>query len=98
MEPVSECDFDDVIKLLGPADLERLFHALDLQSTDIEKAQENVSLNDVDLKARNVLLFWRKTKGKAATRERILEALKKCENRNAVQQLEATWNIEGMHK
>ena len=96
MEPIIESDFDDIIKLLGIADLERLYHALGLQSTDIEKAQANAGCNNVDIKARYVLQFWLKTEGKGATRERILEALEKCQNRLAVQQLESTWKSEGM--
>ena len=96
MERITESDFDDVIKLLGIADLERFFKALGLQSTDIEKAQANAGVNDVDIKARYVLQFWLKTEGKDATRERIPEALEKCQNRFAVQRLEATWKSEGM--
>ena len=93
---ITESDFDDVIKLLGIADLESFFQALGLQPPDIEKEKANAGVNDVNLQARNVLRFWRKTEGKAATRKRILEALEKCEKRLAVQQLEATWKLGGM--
>ena len=93
---ITESDFDDVIKLIGIADLEKFFLELGLRPTDIEKEKANAGVNDINLQARNVLRFWSKTEGKAASRERILEALEKCENRLAVQQLEATWKLEGM--
>ena len=95
MEHITESDFDDVIKLLYIADLESFFLELGLQPTDIEKEKANAGVNNVHLQARNVLRFWRKTEGTAATRERILEALEKCENRLAVQQLEDKWKLEG---
>ena len=82
--------------MLGPADLQNLFYSLRLTTPDIEKAEGSSGTSDVDLRARKVLEMWRQRNGKQATRERVLQALGACENKNARDKLEQIWNTEGM--
>ena len=77
----SESNFDDIIQTLGPDELRKLFHALSIKQYDIEKAERRANTDDVDLKARAVLRWWKKTNGRKATRDVILEALAKCQDK-----------------
>ena len=49
----------------------------------------------MNLRAKNVLRFWRQRKGNLATRNVVLQALEKIRNRHAIEQLEAEWNMKG---
>ena len=66
---------------MGPDELQKLFHELSIKQYDIEKAERSANTDDVDLKARAVLRWWKKTNGRKATRDVILEALAKCQDK-----------------
>ena len=90
-------DIGDVIKTLGHDDLQKLYGALGLSRQQVQKIEDSSQTRDVDLKARDVLEFWRK-EYQQASHDTILEALNKCDNRAAKEQLERTWNITGGRK
>ena len=92
---ISEFHFRDVIQLLGPDDLRKLFQALGVDYRDVEKAERNADTADIDTKAWNVLRLWRNSLGARATRSCILNALEKCMNMEAWEQLNETWNQRG---
>ena len=77
MTAASEADFGDITNELGPDELRHLFHNLGISQRDIEHAEKSADTNDTRLKARAVLVWWKKTKGKAATREALFEAKRK---------------------
>ena len=74
MTAASESDFRDITNELGPYELQHLFHNLGISQRDIEHAEISANTTDTRLKARAVLLWWKKTQGSNAT----LEALSKA--------------------
>ena len=77
----SESDFCNVTNQLGPDELQLLFHNLGIPQRDIEHAEKSADTTDTRLKARAVLRWWQKTKGKDATLETLLAAKRKtCSN------------------
>ncbi|XP_072051601.1 uncharacterized protein [Amphiura filiformis] len=95
---ISDEDITDIISLLGRDDLHKLFYALELPSTDIDKAEIKAGTLDVDLKARKVFETWRQRNGQQATQERILCALEECGNNDAKEKLEDKWKLKGKNK
>ena len=91
-------DIGDVIRLLGTTDLQELLHALNIKDTDIEKEEKNASSDHPDLKARAVFNFWMKVNGNNATRQSILDALVKCDNIEATENLQDIWDEKGKTK
>ena len=81
-----------VAELLSMDQLKFLYIKLGLESRDVEKAEAEASTTNENLKAKQVLLEWRKNKGHDATRECILEALDKCGNTRAIGELLKTWS------
>ena len=84
-----------MVKLLAPADHQHLYDALGIPKREVQKAEASASTSDVDLKAKEVLRQWKQKKGKLATRQAILDALKECENTEAKEKLEETWTQKG---
>ena len=78
MTTVTERDIREVTDELEPDELQHLFHSLNIPKRDIEHAERSADTPDTRLKARAVLSWWRKTKGKDATREALIEAKKNC--------------------
>ena len=92
---MSEKDIADVTqttRLLFP-DLNNLFVELGLQKNEIENAVENANKNDVKLQSASVLQFWRKSRGRDATRQAIITALKSCRYIEAVEILQEKWGL-----
>ena len=81
--------------MLGPVELQHLFHVIDLPDQDIEKAKVDAGVNDVNMKAMKVLLRWRQYKGREATRSALLKALKTCNFNDVIRMLCQLWNIQG---
>ena len=73
----SESDFRNVTDQLGPDELQLLFHNLGILQRDIEHAEKSADTTDTRLKAWAVLRWWKKTQGRAATREVLFEAKRK---------------------
>ena len=73
---------------MGPDNLHKLFNELGIKQHDIEKAERSANTNDVDLKAKAVLRWWKKTNGRKATRDVILEALAKCQDKQKKRNLQ----------
>ena len=71
---VSEEDFRKITDDLGPDELQHLFHNLGIKQRDIEHAEKSADTTDTRLKAQAVLRWWKKTKGKSATREALFMA------------------------
>ena len=92
---LSENHFRDVTQLLGPDDLQQLYHALNLTYSDVEKEERNADTTDVNIRALHVLRLWRNRLGRNATRKTILDALEKCRNMEARDILDYTWNERG---
>ena len=73
---------------MGPDELRKLFHELGIKQHNIAKAERSASTDDVDLKARAVLRWWKKTNGRRATREVIIKALAKCQDKETKRNLQ----------
>ena len=95
MDGISEEDFTTVARLLSADDLQKLYTALGIPLQDVEKAEINAATTDVDLRARAVLIDWRKKKGSSASRQALLDALQKCRNFEAAGKLEEMWTGKG---
>ena len=80
-----------VAKLLGIDEMKFLYDEIGLESRDVEKAETEANTTKPTLKARRVLLEWRKIKRHSATRESVLEALNKCGSIKAMDELQQTW-------
>ena len=78
MAKVTEQDIRKVTDDLGPDELQFLFHNLDIEQRDIDVAEKEADTTNPRLKARAVLRWWMKTKGKDATREALDEAKEKA--------------------
>ena len=74
-------------------DLENLFIVLGLPTNEIENAKRLADTNDFQLQAKSVLQFWHQTKGKAATKQAIIDGLKKCKLKKALEILLKEWNL-----
>ena len=79
------------MRVLGLSDLQRLYDALGIESNDVEKAEKKADTKDVDLMGRAVLVFWRKTNGRDATRQAILDAMDACRDAQAKRKLIQRW-------
>ena len=78
MTQATGADFREVINSLNsPDEYQHLFHQLDISERDISMAEADANTNDPELKARNVLVTWRRTKGTDATCEALLDAKEK---------------------
>ena len=95
MEQVSDRDILDITSKtnLLYADLQHLFHTLDMSDPEIENAERNTDSRDVLLRANKVLKVWRMKNGKNAYRRRILDALLVCGLVDAKETLEKTWSL-----
>ena len=94
-EEASDKDFLKLIPLLRPVDLHHLFYELGLRIQDIEKAEIDAPVPDVDMKALKVLQRWHQYKGREANRGALLEALKICSFTEAIDMLRQLWNLQG---
>ena len=92
---IPDADIRDVIKHLGPDELQKLFFELELTSQQIQKAKRSTDTHDVELQAMSVFELWRKDRGQHATHFAILDGLEECDNRDAKEELEKKWNITG---
>ena len=69
-EKATDSDFMNVIQLLGPDDLKKLFYALDIKQRDIHAAERcSTSPELEDFKAIQIFQKWKKDYGKKATRK-----------------------------
>ena len=73
---MTESDICEVTDELGPNVLRHLFRNLGISEKDVEHCERTADTPDTRLKARAVLRWWKKTKGKDATREALIEAKK----------------------
>ena len=78
MAKVTEQDIREVTDDLGPDELKFLYHNLDIKQRDIDVAEKEADSTNPRLKARAVLRWWMKTKGREATREALYEAKEKA--------------------
>ncbi len=85
-----------MIELLGVDDLHKLFYALLIEHKVVDKVEKSTQSSDVNLQAKAVLRFWRKRELWKATRQRVLNALRSCDNIEAVQRLEDIWGGKGL--
>ncbi|XP_072044888.1 NLR family CARD domain-containing protein 4-like [Amphiura filiformis] len=91
----SERDLDDVIELLDPTDLQKLFDALNIEYRYLKRAKKGAATDDADQRVKAVFRQWRKNLGHEATRQAILDALLRCGNTLAKDTLEEKWgNVE----
>ncbi|XP_072013987.1 NLR family CARD domain-containing protein 4-like [Amphiura filiformis] len=94
-EVVSDIDLWDVANeaKLCHADFKNLFIKLRIEASDVENAEHMTDSRDVKLRAIHVLQFWRKSSGREATRQKLIQALQECGLREAEQILEEKWDI-----
>ena len=84
-----------MVKLLRPYDLMKIVTALDIQEDDMKELERDLSAKDDDLRAMGVFQTWRKAKGSSATRMAILDALRRCKNVEAEEELVEKWREKG---
>ena len=84
-----------MVKLLRPYDLMKLLTALDIHEDDLKELERDLAANDDDLRAMGVFQTWRKAKGSRATRMAILDALRRCDNVEAEEELVEKWREKG---
>ena len=77
-------DFRKVTNELGPDELRHLFYNLRIPERDIEHAERSADTSDTRLKAISVLNWWKKTEGKEATHEKLLEAKRNIDKTGTV--------------
>ena len=79
------------MKVSSIGDIQRLFSALNMDKIEVEKAKRNADSNDVDLMGRAVLVFWKKTRGRDATRQAIFKAMDAYHDSQAKGKLIQRW-------
>ena len=84
-------DINNVIGKLTPNDLTQLYHALDLEDEDIERAKGDLSKTTAEVKAQNVLSFWKSRSTQKGTLGDILQALEQIKNIDHKEKLEKIW-------
>ena len=72
--------------------LTALFYELGLPDDEVENAQEKADTPDYKLQANKVLGHWKRTNGKEATREKLLQGLTAGKCIEAVEQLQDKYN------
>ena len=79
-EKITEVEIGDVAKIIGAQDDIKSFYShLGMKNRDVRGAEQQANTTEPTVKARNVLLKWRQMNGKAATKEKIKDAMKKME-------------------
>ena len=84
-----------MVELLQPYDLMKLLTAPDIQEDDMKELERDLAANDDDLRAMEVFQTWRKVKGSRATRIAILDALRRCNNVEAEEDIIEKWREKG---
>ncbi|XP_072033665.1 uncharacterized protein [Amphiura filiformis] len=97
-DTLSGSDFFDVVEMLRTYDLIKLLNALHVDQHEIRKFSKDILGNGVELRAMEVFQRWRKTKGPKATRQAIINGLRRCNNAEAEEELLDLWNKKGSHK
>ena len=78
MAEVTKEDIVEVTNALGLNELQHLLDNLHIAQRDQEIAEKGADTTDPILKARAVLRWWRKKRGKHATRQALIEAKEKA--------------------
>ena len=94
-EVATDSHFLDVSKVLDPDDLQHFYVKLGLEHRDITHAEVSAGTTDSRLKATAVLRQWKKTRGKKATQQAILQALQECDFLDAREELQVLWSNQG---
>ena len=83
----------DVANIIGAQDDVKNFYAhLGLQNRHVRGAEQQANTTEPTAKARNVLLKWRQMNGRAATKEKIKDAMKKMETwAGLIEDLDEVW-------
>ena len=96
---ISDGDVADVVDLLDPTQLEKLYVRLGLPRSVIMTAiHEEENYGDPDLKGQSVLRRWRQIQGRNATRKAILEVLGMCGYTDVKETLDEKWSKEAVGK
>lgn len=91
-EAVSDLNITDVVNELETKHLKSLYEQLGLKHHEVENEEKSADTTDPKSKAKKVLFKWRQMKGQAASRQRILVALEKCQCIHAMENLIGKWN------
>ena len=90
---MTDNDIDLVVRKVRLNDYDKLYTKLGLSDNDVEKQRANVTVNnDVHLKERKVLLFWREKNGHDATRMKIITALEEAGCKDTSDKLKTLWS------
>ena len=92
VEKATNRDFIDITRLLDPDDLQELFYELDIKKHYSDREEKSADSTDPGIKAKEVLISWRKREAKNATCQALLDALERCRNIEAKETLEDMWN------
>ena len=76
---------------LDKDDFDNLFEVLEISAADQDIGRRQADTTDFKLQASTILRAWRKRKGKDATRNVIINALRECRLIEAVDFLETEW-------
>ena len=72
-------------------DFDNLFDELEISKADQDNGRRKADTLDFKLQASAILHDWRKRKGKDATRNAIINALRECDFHHAVEILQTEW-------
>ena len=85
-------EIGDVARTIGAIPNVKLFYTqLGLKDREITIAVMNATSTDLSVRARNVLLEWRKMKPKQATRNMILQAMREMKWNNEIEEVTKMW-------
>ena len=76
---------------LKKADLNNLFEELSISSADQDNGRHSANTEDFKLQSSTILQAWVQNQGSAATRDRIIEAIRECELIHTMEFLEREW-------
>ena len=90
---ISEKDILAVAKTIGTLEDVALFYTrLGMTENEITGAEQEANTTNPDMKARKVLLKWRQSKGKAATRHAIIVAMEAEKWTHSIETIQEEWN------
>ena len=93
-EKVTDRDILDVAKIISAtADVKMFYTYLGMKAREVEVAEQQANTTNLIIKARAVLIDWRKFNGKFATRDRVKAAMKAMKSwTELIEELEKVWN------
>ena len=95
LDALSRTDFFNVVERLRPYDLVKFLTALNVEEQDMRKLSKEILGSGSDVHAMQVFQKWKKAKGTKATRQAVLNGLRRYNNVEAAEELIDIWNRKG---